>query len=1047
MKQRIVLFNNLTPSEDTPHPHGDSANQSLKFVEGYVRVPRGESSNPLKSNHNMRGRKQYPFNGFPSRTTHERLTAGLFSSKSAHTSGTRLQTSPDENRHTRFVDEKSFASQDRVSEDISLYLGQRSTSKRNCRNLGPRSPVESTWLSGGRCRSALICLTCMFFSLWYFKEINETPSEGNNPVRYLASRISLDKFSGASNITQGHTRSKTLWIDHVVQGDQNQILIPETFESRFNNEIAPLLDNHLDRVWGDNALLRCPNGEQTFAMFSLKEAENLPATISFGKQCSRMKQLNPCFQEHEVSDLRQLQIQVPSKSSLSSYSVTILINRSADKNSEESPRDAQVLGVAQGTVQIVLSDLSKLALKRYCSRQRHHFADDATSTSNSENDIRLITLYELKRLYGVLSRRKLDTGYFSQLWDVHELSKATIDPVQHSRHRRAGDKESFDPSSRTTLPLNESEITSSSLGLEHQKNRFANASETDVWEEFSSFNRSGNKNSSERLAPSLEGDLPKEQNQSFNSPRNITTSEGNENGVESVIEQLPVTKEDQDEPRGADDGQQESELEAESEDDEDTSTINVSSRKKNESAFSKTSADDGKPRITSEHSNSIQRTESMTPGETLPDSHAVSASTPQNRSDISTASESSSGQKTRESVRTIESSSVHGAFTQTAIDTPQFVDEDRSSQNAPETTPTRPSSYTNGPLTQSEVGTSQFADSDRDAVSSQNVRETTGAAHVDPVSQVDSPQLMDNTGYAYDSRQESSLQESGKPMQDAFNSEASNSPGIGMPVQHMYRDLPRVYRGLQRGVSSSQVETQAHAGISGRAPLRRSTMDLSYDSDTARTRESQEHATGPNFPHTGAHGTMVDRNSRVTGNLITASANRDQYISMQSRESDLLQRRAPMRQVPRSIPDRQAAYRSSGIDNSHSKLQGLIPRHYPMEAKSSNSMGRKPSRYPGRQSPTVRTENRQGSRGLQYGPSRDQRFPMREQPQTAVAQMMQQGFRGTAIAGHSNHSPEEGLTQPSLADGDPQRIYRKPYAQKGPLEGTHQAVNRRMFRG
>ncbi|PXF40863.1 hypothetical protein BWQ96_09424 [Gracilariopsis chorda] len=125
-------------------------------------------------------------------------------------------------------------------------------------------------------------------------------------------------------------------------------------------------------------------------------------------------------------------------------------------------------------------------------------------------------------------------------------------------------------------------------------------------------------------------------------------------------------------------------------------------------------------------------------------------------------------------------------------------------------------------------------------------------------------------------------------------------------------------------------------------------MDLAYDNDTARTRESQEYATGPNFPHTGAHGTMVDRNSKVKGNLITASANRDQYISMQSRESDFLQRRAPMRQVPRSIPDRQAAYRSSGIENSHSKLQGLIPRHYPMEAKLSNSMGKKTITVPRR---------------------------------------------------------------------------------------------------
>lgn len=52
-------------------------------------------------------------------------------------------------------------------------------------------------------------------------------------------------------------------------------------------------------------------------------------------------------------------------------------------------------------------------------------------------------------------------------------------------------------------------------------------------------------------------------------------------------------------------------------------------------------------------------------------------------------------------------------------------------------------------------------------------------------------------------------------MEDAFTSGASNLPENGIPVQHMHKDLPRVYADLQRGVRFSDGETQAHAGISG----------------------------------------------------------------------------------------------------------------------------------------------------------------------------------------------------------------------------------------
>lgn len=1021
MKQRIVLFNNLTSSEDTSCPHGESVKRSLKFEERNNRGERGDPSNPLTNKRNMRGRQQYRFSGFPLHTNPARPTAQLFSSKSAHMSIARSQTNPDENQKSRLLEEKGFVSQD--NEDISLYMGQRSGSGGNGRTPLFRSSEETTWFSGKLCGTALICLTCLFFSLWYSQGIDGMRSKGINSVDYT-SRTSFGKLFGAPNKARDHTRSKAFWMEHVVQGGQSQILIPETFESRYNNEVAPLLDNHLDRIWKDKSHLRCLNGEHMFAAFSLKDAEVLPATISFDKQCERVKQLHSCFQEHEVSDLRQLQVQVPSKSSLSSYSVTILINRS-----EENSRNAQIIGVARGIVQIMLSDLSKLALKRYCSRHRHHFAEDATLTSNSDNDVRVIPLYELKRLYGALAHRTLDTGYFTTLWDVNELSKATIDLVQHSRHRREREKDSSYSIPTTNLAPNESDVMSSSSDLENERNQLAKADEAQVWDELLTFNNSGNKNSSDRLAPTLVESSSREQtdNRHFNPSQNAATSEGNEHGVDSEFEQQSVTNEDQDEPRGGDDDQQESEHEAEPEDDEEISTASLNTTEKHENAFSSTSVDDGNSQTSSEHS--IIRTDSTSSRGTRPDSHVISASISQNRSEASTDAGISSGPKITESVPINDYSSKQGTLSPTALDIPHFVEENRSSRDAPQTAASRHSLPTHGSLTQRDAGISYVRDNNKVTESSRNTREIAGS-QAEPFSGIGESQFMENIEYAHDSRQESSPPGSRRSTQDAVNSRwALHAPLNGMPAQQMHRDSPRVHEEPQRGVSSSKFDTQTYLGNSRRAPMQRSVGDISYDKHTARTWESQQPATGPSSLYRAADSTMAGRNSRVKGNLISGNNNHGQVISMQYREPDPLRRVTPMGKIPQNIPD-----------------------HYPMETKSSNAIGRKSLPHPGILSPAAQIDNRAGSRELHHDPSRNQPFLMRErrqspvaQQQSPIAQLMQNGLRSTGTAGYSNYRPEEGLThsQPGL---DPRRMYYgTPYSKKESLDGTYQTVTGRII--
>lgn len=300
----------------------------------------------------------------------------------------------------------------------------------NDRGITPGSSVMVTSKVG----LLILCACGFLLFLTLFARTGRTMNSESFSAKLL-SRMRVPIWFGDSNETKDFDKSKALWVNHVVLSDQNVLLLPETFESRLNIEVAPLIEKHSDRIWPESPNLHCPEGERTFLTFSLRETNCLQATISFSSPCPGSVQTYRCMEKKEVSDLRHVVVKLPSRSSRLSYTLDLLTSQSNDiSNKPYSESGLTQLGVINGPFDVELSDLSKIGLKRYCSSRRHHFADDISSHSRVSQETKLISVSELKRLYGVLSKHRRRIRSISRLWDVDELSTATIDPLEHSLH-------------------------------------------------------------------------------------------------------------------------------------------------------------------------------------------------------------------------------------------------------------------------------------------------------------------------------------------------------------------------------------------------------------------------------------------------------------------------------------------------------------------------------------------------------------------------------------------------------------------------------------
>lgn len=269
-----------------------------------------------------------------------------------------------------------------------------------------------------------------------FFDVNNRERNLSRPAR-ISSESASRLFAALVPQTK-HSLGQTLWADHVVIDSASQLLIPETFESRLNAEVAPSLEQYVDVLWDDaeSDQLRCGKGKHPFVAFSIVKSGSLPAGIFYERPCTPHPSSRKCMQEKQIADVRDVVVRLPGKSSKHAYSVNVEEHQTGSGSGNvRTSRRIEHLGTIEGPFQIELSDASKLAIQRYCGRKRKNFAEDLDTEPLKKDNTRLLTIYELKRLHSLWSRtRQRLTGRRGLNWDRLQLSRATIDPVEHSRH-------------------------------------------------------------------------------------------------------------------------------------------------------------------------------------------------------------------------------------------------------------------------------------------------------------------------------------------------------------------------------------------------------------------------------------------------------------------------------------------------------------------------------------------------------------------------------------------------------------------------------------
>lgn len=268
-----------------------------------------------------------------------------------------------------------------------------------------------------------------------FFDVNENPSTMARTSR-TASQIASKLLTTLVPKTK-YSVGQSLWADHVVIETGNRLLISETFASRLNAEVAPLLEQHVDVLWDDaeSPKLSCGKGEHLLVAFSVAKSGSLPAGIFYERPCTPYPSSRKCLQEKRIADVRDLMVRLPDKSSKHTYSVKVEEHRVSDGGKIPTPRRFIPFGTIEGPFQVELSDGCKLAIQRYCGRKRMNFAEDLDIELLTKDNTRLLTIYELKRLHSLWTRtRQRLTGKRGPSWGKLQLSRATIDPVEHSRH-------------------------------------------------------------------------------------------------------------------------------------------------------------------------------------------------------------------------------------------------------------------------------------------------------------------------------------------------------------------------------------------------------------------------------------------------------------------------------------------------------------------------------------------------------------------------------------------------------------------------------------
>lgn len=341
--------------------------------------------------------------------------------------------------------ESAKESSNQWKKDSSIPESQSSSSSARSRPLTPpwavgrhfSNFVKSNITCG---KPLVVCL--LLVALWGLVTLLSLLGTSKDQERYDPSIPSILQTSHMSSLRSAASvdiHSQSLWVNHVVKGT-DQLMIADTFESRWNAEVAPILQNRADQIWDRHTTtpLFCQPGERQIVAFSFAKSGAIPASVSLSRRCSNTRRARLCRYKRYVGDLRDLVVTLPSHSSRHTYSVQIVEDYLSLRPTDgglPSPRRVKPLGTVSGPFFVELSDVSRLALQRYCGTSLRNFAADLLIEPLTVTNTRLLPLFELKRLFNLLKADSLevaDNGHST--WEKLQLSKATINPIDHSPH-------------------------------------------------------------------------------------------------------------------------------------------------------------------------------------------------------------------------------------------------------------------------------------------------------------------------------------------------------------------------------------------------------------------------------------------------------------------------------------------------------------------------------------------------------------------------------------------------------------------------------------
>lgn len=379
-------------------------------------------------------------------STFQRQTPGaqILSIDSASTSPRGSMRQYEESRHkdedrnnwglgTMFL---SSGFQKAEMDNIIMAAKNNTGGERGGRFIG--EPLHVKFPCSQKTMQAVCLLLCgLFVTVLTIKLLGDTWDFENmdkNASWATAERV-LHNLKGVSSQSQG----QSLWFNHIVVSERKRILIPQSFESRYNDEIAPIFETRVNRLWDESKSKSpaCGPGEHLLVAFSFAKSGSLPAGIAYECPCTPRQSAKRCVQEKRISDLRDLVVTLPSVSSRSTYVIKVGEDRAGDTESSRVPTPRRIVpfGITSGPLQIELSDGSALALQRYCGTDRKNFAEDLDILSVTKDNTRVLTVYELKRLFSLWSPPGSDRRFKLQnAWDRLQLSKLSVNPIDHSRH-------------------------------------------------------------------------------------------------------------------------------------------------------------------------------------------------------------------------------------------------------------------------------------------------------------------------------------------------------------------------------------------------------------------------------------------------------------------------------------------------------------------------------------------------------------------------------------------------------------------------------------